>query len=69
MYRRGGYRPREYVIQEITYDPREALLADLVDEAREPGKTMQKLADREGIPVKELYEFKRRRIYREKKSR
>ncbi|MFC2066782.1 hypothetical protein ACFLUO_07010 [Chloroflexota bacterium] len=69
LYRRGGYRPREYVIQEVTYDPREALLADLIDEAREPGKTMQKLADREGIPVKELYEFKRRRIYREKKSR
>ena len=69
LYRLGGYRPREYVIQEVTYDPREALLADLVDEARESGKTMQKLADREGIPVKELYEFKRRRIYREKKSR
>ena len=69
LYRRGGYRPREYVIQEVTYDPRETLLADLVDEAREPGKTMQKLADREGIPVKELYDFKRRRKYREKKNR
>ncbi len=69
VYRLGGYRPREYVIQEVTYDPHEAWLADFVDEAREPGKTMQKIADREGIPVKELYEFKRRRIYREKKSR
>ena len=69
LYRRGGYRPREYVIQEVAYDPHEALLADLVDEARESGLTMRKLADREGIPVKEFYEFKRRRKYRKKKSR
>ena len=69
LYSRSGYKPRGDVIQEVAYDPREALFADIVDEARESGKTMQKLADREGIPVKELYEFKRRRKYRERKSR
>jgi len=69
MYSRSGYRPRKYVIPKVAYDPREALLADIVDEARESRQTLQKLADREGIPIKELYEFKRRRKYREKKSR
>lgn len=69
MYSRSDYRPREYVIPKVAYDPREALMADIIDEARERGKTLQKLADREGIPVKELYEFKRRQKYREDKSR
>ena len=69
IYRLDGYEPRKYIIQEVAFDPRDALLAEIAEEAREPGKTMKTLADREGISVKEIYDFNRRRKYRRKENR
>ena len=40
-----------------------------IDEANEKGTTLKELADREGIPVKEVYEFQRRRKYKRMKNR
>ena len=69
MFRRGGYLPRKEVVNKIGYDPYRALLADIVDEYEETGTTLKKLGDREGIPVKDLYNLKRRREYEKKHNK
>lgn len=66
IYRPGGYRPRNRVIEEIGHDPYSALLADIIDEAKGSKATMKRLADENGIPVKDLYNFQRRHEYKRK---
>lgn len=68
IYRPGGYRPRNRVIEEIGHDPYLALLADIIDEAKGTKATMKRLADENGIPVKDIYNFQRRLKYRFKKE-
>jgi len=68
IFRPGGYRPRNRVIEEIGYDAYSALLADIIDEAKGTKATMKRLADENGIPVKDIYNFQRRLKYRFKKE-
>lgn len=67
-FRPGGYRPRKRVIEEIGHDPYLALLADIIDEAKGSKATRKRLADENGIPVKDIYNFQRRLKYRFKKE-
>jgi hypothetical protein len=64
IFRPGGYRPRNPVIEEIGHDPYLALLADIIDEAKGTKATMKRLADENGIPIGDIYNFQRRRKYK-----
>lgn len=58
-----------YVIQEVGFDPYSAWLADIIDEVEKSKGTkhrvtMEEVAGRVNVPVKDLYNYKRRLKYR-----
>jgi hypothetical protein len=63
-----GYVPRQPVLEKIGFDPYLALIADIVDDAKGSKATIKEIAGREGIPVKDIYNFQRRLKYRFKKE-
>ncbi|MBN1368299.1 MAG: hypothetical protein JW967_10285 [Dehalococcoidales bacterium] len=61
-------KPRQTVLENIGFDPYVALIADIIDEAKKSKTTIKEIAGREGIPVKNIYNFQRRRKYRREKE-
>jgi hypothetical protein len=69
MYKLAGIPVRKKVIAEVGFDPFSARLADMIDETEQiGGPTMDEVARRENVPVKDLYNFKRRLKYNKKKK-
>lgn len=63
-----GYRARKYVIQQVGFDPIDALAADINDEALRCHRTIESITKKLGIPATLVYNRRRRFKYGAKRK-